>query len=1130
MERLRNVMNATVTDSKFLALKSKLRELFELDKSDLDFGIYRIIAAKNKEVTEFLDRQLKDAVKATLAAHGAGAADQIQTELDKTIANLRAAEVPDEQIEANKKVSDLRAKLAAAGGAAAADLEADIYNHLLAFFGRYYDEGDFISKRRYKGDTYAIPYGGEEVTLHWANKDQYYIKSGEWHKDYRFKVGDNTVRFKLVDATQEVANNKEADDAKRRYILATENPVEATASELTLRFEFRVPTQADKDRAAAGAVAVFGGDYAKPTNPKKGDEREQFCADAEKRSVAAMVESWKSMIASPGTAATADKPARTLLGKHLDHFTARNTFDYFIHKDLGGFLRRELDFYLKNEVVRLDDLESLPSDHLQRVQGKIKAIRAVASRLIAFLSALEDFQKKMWLKKKFVLNTNWLVTVDRVPSALRNVVAASDRQWAEWERLGFKPDQSKGSESQRTGRWGSREYLDSAAGSGLVVDTALLGKEFTVELLADEAVLGTRLSLSEATTGLMIHSENFQALRFLHASYRERVKCAYVDPPYNTNATQIVYKNGYLHSSWCSLIYDRMAACLPLLDASGIHEIAIDDMEFHRLESLVRSVFGPEQHMANIAIMHNPKGRDQGHVAAAHEYTIISAKCIETAETYRLPMDSAALALKYAKGDGAEKYRELPLRRSGSSASRQDRPYMYFPFVCDPASGTLAVVSESEYERIFVNGSFDDVFVESLRVTYESQGKVFILPIREDGSKGRWRWGYQSSKAGCEAGVLRARLTGQPTVYQRDDAESSALPKSFWFGERYDASTKGTNLLKDIVGPNPFDYPKSLFAVVDFVRIGSDGDCYVMDYFAGSGTTGHAVISLNRDALSGPSDRKFILVEMGAHFNTVLKPRITKVIYSPEWSDGRAQAHGQGTSSLVKYFALESYEDALNNLPAPSGTLLDGRSEAEKDALIAYGLDLELGPRLLDLDAFRDPWGYTINAQLVGDSEIKRQSVDLVETFNYLIGLNVHAYGPLERYGADFERAAHADGLGRVKLTGRLRRDANGPFVFQRVEGELNDGNNTRVLVVWRKLTDDAEKDAAVLDAWMARHRESTRERTEYRDYHLIYINGPVTLPQPTAELRTVYPTEETFKAKMFEDSDCPSQLGGQHV
>src|SRR5690606_38769761 len=118
-----------------------------------------------------------------------------------------------------------------------------------------------------------------------------------------------------------------------------------------------------------------------------------------------------------------------------------------------------------------------------------------------------------------------------------------------------------------------------------------------------------------------------------------------------------------------------------------------------------------------------------------------------------------------------------------------------------------------------------------------------------------------------------------------------------------------------------------------------------------------------------------------------------------------------------------------------------------------------------------------INAQLAGEDQIRPHRVDLVETFNYLIGLKVHAYGPIERYSAEFERAPHdEEDMRRLKVSGRLRRDSEGPFTFQRIEGELNPaltgGNVTRVLVVWRKLTDDPEQDAAVLDAWMAKHRE----------------------------------------------------------
>ncbi len=1082
--------NTTITDSKFNALKVKLRELFELDKSDLDFGIYRIIAAKNKEVTEFLDRQLKDVVRGTLAAHGAGAADQVQVDLDKAIAQARDLGVDPET---SQKVKDLRARLESAGGAASADLEADIYNHLLAFFGRYYDEGDFISQRRYKGDTYAIPYSGEEVTLHWANKDQYYIKSGEWHKDYRFRIGDKTVRFKLVDATQEVGNNKEADDAKRRYILVAESPVEESASELALRFEFRAPKLADIERAAAGAVAIFGGDFAKPNNPKKGDEREQFCADAEKRSLVAMSAAWKGVAtaASP----TEGKPARTILGKHLDDFTARNTFDYFIHKDLGGFLGRELDFYIKNEVVRLDDLEALPPNHLHRIQGKVKAIRAVASRVIAFLGSLENFQKKMWLKKKFVLNTNWLVTVDRIPARLRDVVAANTEQWAEWERLGFKPGANGNDGLFGGATWGSRAYLDAC--DKLVVDTRFFERSFVADIAASEDLLVGTSVIDDATLGLLVHGENAQALGTLKATLRRRVQTVYIDPPYNTVHSKIIYKNQFEHASWLSLMQNTLEIVPAFWADQYSFGLAIDDFEYTRLTMLLRSVFPASEH-TTIVVNHHPQGSG-GRLSRTHEYFILVSD-----------PDSPA----YLGKPVPDETEDRSFMRSGTAENnfRYGRQNSFYALLYDVQHRRFVGTEHPPEGADYPTGD-------------TPEGYKRVYPIDSQRQERVWRSAFETGTTRVKNNELF--MTPRGAVKQRIDHEAKReVLFSNWVGSEFNAGTHGTAALDALGLGGEFDYPKSVKQLELALWTQSFGDTnrIVMDYFAGSGTTAHAVVNLNRE---DDGTRRFVLAEVGKHFETVIKPRVAKVIYSPDWASGKAQSHDKGVSALVKYFALESYEDALNNLPAPSGQLLDGRSEAERDALVTYALDLELGPRLLDLDAFRDPWGYTIKAQLAGDAEIKRHRVDLVETFNYLIGLKVHAYGPLERYSADFERAAHADSLGRIKITGRLRRDPSGPFVFQRVEGELNDGNATRVLVVWRKLTDDPEKDAAALDAWMARHRETTRERTEHRDYHLIYINGPVTLPQPTAEIRTVFPTEEAFKVKMFEDTDSASSTGG---
>ncbi|MFG0246379.1 MAG: DNA methyltransferase [Phycisphaerales bacterium JB052] len=1099
----------TITETRYAKLKAKLRELFELDKSDLDFGIYRIMAAKNKEVTDFLDRQLKDKVKATLAEHGSGELDNIKTELEETIASLRDNAVPEEQIETNAKVVGLRERLEAAGGKTGEELEADIYNHLLAFFSRYYDEGDFISQRRYKGDTYAIPYSGEEVTLHWANKDQYYIKSGEWHKDYRFKLSNGKrVQFALVDATQETGNNKEADESKRRFILVEDNPVSISGDTLTLRFHFRAPTESEKKRADGEdadqpPVAIFGGKYAKST---KGDERERFCADAEKRAIPHIPAEWAKLVLE--TSATDAKPERTLLGKHLDAFTARNTFDYFIHKDLGEFLSRELDFYIKNEVVRLDDLDKAPADHLQRIQGRVKAIRAVASSIIDLLASIENFQKKLWLKKKFVLNTSWLITIDRIPESLRDVIAENQSQWDEWEKLGFKPKDDEIEGLFEGAKWGTRAYLDAC--DKLVVDTRLFDEEFTADVLASEEALDEATTFDDAKSGTLINGENSQAVELVLPCVGGSADCVYLDPPYNTDAGPIIYKNGYRSSTWMAMIEGRVSRLQRLLRDTGVFCITIDDYQVNELATLLDSELGKENQLGVAVIRNNPSGRSTVRgFSICHEYALFY-RASESADVARLPRSEKQLG-RFTLEDGKHVDWRNFRKDGGAVTHRAARPKQYYPLYVE--RGTMAIrVPAMQWDKEKRVWQIDEE---------PRSDEVAVWPIDEKGRDRVWSLNHISAIANMND--LEARDSGERgiQVYRRHEPADGVLPRTWWDKKEYAAREYGSSALTALFGAGSvFSFAKSPFAVQDCIWVGGlnepDGSL-VVDYFGGSGTTAHSVISLNRADAGG---RRFVLVEMGEYFDTVLIPRVSKVLYSPDWKEGTAQSHDSGLSALVKCFAVESYEDALNNLPAPTGGMFDGQSPEQQDALIKYALDLEMGPNLLDLDIFRDPWGHTINAQLAGDDEIKQHKVDLVETFNYLLGLRVSAYGPIERYSAEFERSEHKDDLGRLKLKGRLKRDPEGPFKFHRVEGILNDESNTRVLVVWRTLTDDPEKDSAVLDAWMSRHRQETTERTEHRDYHQIYINGPVTLPQPTQEIRTVYPIEETFKQKMFEDTD----------
>ncbi|HEX8150909.1 MAG TPA: hypothetical protein VF591_27235, partial [Pyrinomonadaceae bacterium] len=389
--------------------KKLLSELFMLDRADLDFGIYRIMNSKREEITRFLDKDLLPQVRDELSKLGAG--DRAQLELDYQEALKEAKRYGALDPENAPPVIEARTKLETSVDVAAA--ESEVFSHLFSFFRRYYSEGDFLSLRRYKEGVYSIPYEGEEVKLYWANADQYYVKTSENFRDYTFKLppcdeNARRVHFKLVSADTEQNNNKAAAGDERRFILSETEPLAEEGGKLFIHFEYR--PDAEKRKQA------------------------ELNAEAVRRILNA--ESFVPWTEALGTKAPTEKnPNRTLLEKHLTDYTSRNTFDYFIHKSLGSFLRRELDFYIKNEVMHLDDIESETAPRVEQYLSKVKAIRRLAHKIIAFLEQLENFEKRLWLKKKFVVETNYCVTLDRVPEDLYAEIVANNAQREEWARL-----------------------------------------------------------------------------------------------------------------------------------------------------------------------------------------------------------------------------------------------------------------------------------------------------------------------------------------------------------------------------------------------------------------------------------------------------------------------------------------------------------------------------------------------------------------------------------------------------------------------------------------------------------------------------------------------------------------------
>lgn len=292
-----------------------------------------------------------------------------------------------------------------------------------------------------------------------------------------------------------------------------------------------------------------------------------------------------------------------------------------------------------------------------------------------------------------------------------------------------------------------------------------------------------------------------------------------------------------------------------------------------------------------------------------------------------------------------------------------------------------------------------------------------------------------------------------------------------WIGEQYDASSKGTNLLESIIPNNPFNYPKSLYTVKDTITIGANKNSIILDYFAGSGTTGHATIELNRD---DNGNRKYILVEMGKYFSTVTKPRIQKVIYSKEWKDGKP-VNRDGVSQIFKYMSLESYEDACNNLQQKE-TQINLSAGLEEQYNLNYMFDFEYSDSLLNIKMFENPFDYKMN--ITQGNETKLVNIDLIETFNYLIGLNVSSI---------------------------YQKDG-----FMLVEGTNREEEN--VLVIWRNTK---EKTNADLDEFLKKRRISTQDF----EFKKIYVNGDNNLQnlQTDEDNFKVSLIEEEFRNRMFD-------------
>ncbi|WNL39810.1 site-specific DNA-methyltransferase [Halomonas sp. PAMB 3232] len=1104
-----------------------LREMFQLNQPELDFGLYRIMHARKDDINRFIEKDLPSITQKAFSQFASQDKTQLEVELEKA---RKAAEDAGFSPEDSPKVKELQAQLN--DGFDLAREEGEVYDALITFFNRYYSEGDFLSRRVYKDGTYAIPYQGEEVVLHWANKDQYYIKSSETLRDYSFRLNPNAgpeeaplrVHFKLVDADAGAKdNNKETADNKRMFVLDAEQPFELiegepndkgeTHNELQCRFHFRAATEADwTDKIKANATEAAG---------KKPPAQDVLLAIAEERLLgdhAALPEPWKSALGQAYRKADGELADYSMLAGQLNNYTKKNNFDYFIHKDLDGFLTQELDFYIKNELLDWADIVSLKNDtaRLGPLLSKIEVIRSLGEKIIAFLAQLENFQKKLWLKKKFVTETNYCITLDQLEEQPDLLATAfeNEKQLKDWECL-YKIDLKQLEKDRKSLGW--TELLAKPEYRYMMVDTGHFEENYKARVLAGIE------SLDEQCEGLLVRSENFQALNILKEKYKENVDCIYIDPPYNTGGDGFLYKDSYQHASWLSMINDRTLNAIPFVKNDSAIFVSIDENEQPNLRKIMDVTWGEENFVADLVWAAGRKN-DSKLVSVSHEYMLTYAAnrqyLTDNKSTWR--QKKKGLNDIYKKEKSLRKefgvdyqtmtremkdwYRSLPDGHPAKDHKHYcvlDEKGLYFPAdISWPGGGG---------PRYPVN--------------HPETGKPVKVPARG------WMTGDEDKmKQWIEEGLVHFGDTEDsvPCIksYLRD--KEYQPPYSVF----YQDGRAATKRLRHILGSDDFGYPKDEKVIAECVGMVAKNKGLVLDYFAGSGTTAHAVIDLNRKDDTG---LKYILVEMGDYFDTAIRPRIEKLAYSDKWKCGKPE-EPRGISHSFKYIRLESYEDALGNLAlnrAPGQQQLlnepdeSNKFEARQAYVMNYMLEVETrdSQSLLNTRQFVDPTQYKLNVRPSSGDETRPVNVDLLETFNYLLGLTVeHIAAPIH-FDAELSQGEYGRWQAKVK------RSESGKWWFRTVYGTNRAGQ--QVLVVWRNLPsviegveDGIKLDNAVLDAVLI--EKLAIRLTESRDdeVDVLYVNGDhnIAIPrnrkgEPMEQAR-IQLIEEAFHRLMFADTE----------
>ena len=979
-------------------LKNSLKEMFQFQNNDLNFGIYKIYKLKQKEIEKFIDDNLENIVKKELQNVSNLEEKSNLLELELFLKWFNQEKLL-EDINSNYEKIDWFINLwwnwdtkklkeilkSGRNWSIEWDLENKIYNYILNFFELYYSEWDFGYNTR-SLNTYKVEYDEDykwtDIMFHWKHKWSYYIKSGNGFNSVKFALENKNIEF-LLESNEESEweeisqNNNRETEFKHYKFNRIENIWDTT---------FKVIFNLSKTSTAKEEIfkKIFEEIYGKNLGDEflfnkewksifnsldknfekienwniKGFSQLKIKKDDLVKKYDSNFWKWEKINKSFDELDKSSEIENTIitlwsLDNKLNSFYIWNDSDFFIHKNLNWFLTKEKEKFIKNNI--LWDLSTILNSKIDNTTLVIaKTFNEISSKIIEFLSAIEEFQKWIFESKKKVLVSEYCITLDKIGESFYDEILANKEQIQEWKNLWFISDE----------KVLNKEYLRQ--NQTLNIDTKFFSKDFK------DRLLNTFEDLEEQTNWILINSENFQALNLLKNKYRWKVKCIYIDPPYNT-WNNFVYKNTFKHSSWLSMMENRLLEAKELLTKDWVLIIAIDENEQENLWRLLNNLFDSETYEIHcISVVHNPKWIQWWYISTNNEYAfVVSLKWL----------------LSNDKILDEKNYIYENFRNWWWESERETAKNCFYP------------IFVKEWKIIWFWEVCKDDFHPWNKNIIREDWVIEVYPV-----DWKWierKWTYANFNKDKIIDRLRVKTLNNWEV-DIEKIRKTERFKTIWDDSKYIAWDYWTKILNNIIWSKKFDFPKSIHLVKDSLFLATDSDSIVLDFFSWSWTTQQAVIELNKEEKENLKKeiekakeewnnelleileekyknawkRKYIWVEMWEYFDSVTKPRVQKVIYTSNWKNW-LPLDNKWVSQIMKYQVLEQYEDMLDKLEIDNEDFpewLDLRYLYKKEEIkLKSTLDL------------RKPFE---NNYIYGKAK-KQTQIDLIETYNYAKGNNI---------------------------------------------------------------------------------------------------------------------------------------------